>query len=229
MITADELFLHEAILLLALHDEQGKVIAGGMYCHALGGAVLAELLLRDRIRMEDPKKKLIGIVDARSIGDPLLDECLAKIAAAQRRASLQTWLTRFARLSRLRDRIALQLCRRGILRADEGKLLGIFTRKVYPEIDPRPEHELIDRLRQAVLSDSRPVEPRTVVLLSLARNAEVLKAVFSKQELKERRARIAQIVSGDVVGQATQEAIAAVQTALVIAAILPVIMARPGR
>ena len=41
------LFLHEEILLLALRDEEGT-IAGAMYQYAIGGALLAELLLQTR-------------------------------------------------------------------------------------------------------------------------------------------------------------------------------------
>ena len=225
MTMPKELSLYEEIMLLALRDKEGTVHASGMYTYALGGAILAELLLRGRIRVDDPKKKLIGLADAHGTGDVLLDECLAKVAAAKKRASVRTWLSRFAGVKRLKERTALQLCQRGILRADEDKVLGIFTRKIYPEIDPRPEHALIDRLREAVLSAGRAVEPRTVVLISLARSAEVLKTVFSKAELKERKARIEQIVNGEVVGKATQEAIEAVRAALVIAAVMPAIVA----
>ena len=31
------------------------------------------------------------------------------------------------------------LCRRGILRMDEGKVLLLFKRKIYPELDPAPD------------------------------------------------------------------------------------------
>jgi Golgi phosphoprotein 3 len=225
MTMPKELHLYEEIMLLALRDKEGTVHASSMYSYALGGAILAELLLRGRIRVEDPKKKLIGLADAHGVGDPLLDECLSRIAAAKKRASMRTWVSRFGEMKHLKDRIALQLCRSRILRADEDKVLGIFTRKIYPEIDPKPEHALIDRLREAVLSSGRTVEPRTVVLISIARSAEVLKTVFSKAELKERKARIEQIVNGEMVGKVAQEVIEAVQAVLVIAAVMPAIVA----
>ena len=47
MIHKDQLLLHEEVLLLALRDEKGTIASGTMYQYALGGAILAELLLKD--------------------------------------------------------------------------------------------------------------------------------------------------------------------------------------
>ncbi len=128
------LFLHEEIMLLALRDEEGTVEFGSNYVCAMCGAILAELLLAGRISVEDGKKKLVNLVSDEPIGDPVIDECLDKIASAKRRASLQTWLHRFWHVKKLHHRVAGGLCDRGILRANEDKVLLIFRRKIYPEI-----------------------------------------------------------------------------------------------
>ena len=214
----------EGILLLALRDREGTIKAGGLYAFALGGAVLAELLLAGRVRVEE-KKQLVALADSRPLGDPLLDEALGRIASAKRRASVRAWLTRFARTRHLRERIAERLVAKGVLRADEGTLLRVFHRKIYPEIDPVPERELIGRLRQAVMGDAPAIEPRTAVLLALARNAEVLPAVFSKDELKQRKARIRQIADGELIGKAAAEAIEATRVAIFVAAVMPAVVA----
>jgi len=228
MMDRRELLLHEEVALLALHDKKGTVIAGGAYLYVLCGAILAELLTRGRICVEDPKKRLVGISDSRRTGNGLLDECLSIIAAAKRRASLQTWLTRFAKIRHLRDRVALDLCGQGILRADEEKVLFVFSHKIYPEIDSRPGRDIIARMRKAVLSENREVDTRTTVLLSLARSAGLLKVVFDKWELKERKGRIAQLVRGDLVGEAARKTIESAHAALMVSAILPAIIASGG-
>jgi protein-disulfide isomerase-like protein with CxxC motif len=121
--------------------------------------------------------------------------------------------------------VARQLCRRGILRADEDKVLLIFTRKIYPEVNPEPENKLIERLRRAIFTDTRDIDPRTVVLLSLANSTGLLKVVFDKKKLKGRKARIKQIVDGEITGKAATEAIQAMQAAVMVACIMPTIMA----
>ena len=48
----EKLFLHQEILLLALRDERGTIESGTMYQYAVGGAILSELLLANRIAVE---------------------------------------------------------------------------------------------------------------------------------------------------------------------------------
>ncbi|TKJ38725.1 MAG: hypothetical protein CEE38_03200 [Planctomycetes bacterium B3_Pla] len=220
------LFLHEEILLLALRDEEGTIAsAGTMYQYAIGAALLAELLLSKRIEVEQSgKRKLVNLVSPTPLGEPLIDQCLEKLSSAKRRAALQTWVSRFAGVKSLKHRVAQELCRRGILRADEDKVLLIFTRKIYPEVNPEPERKLIERLRQAIFTDTAELEPRTVVLVSLAKSAGLLKVVFDKKSLKSRKARIEQIVNGEITGKAAQEAIQAMQAAVMVACIMPAMM-----
>jgi Golgi phosphoprotein 3 len=221
------LFLHEEILLLALRDEEGTIASGGtMYQYAIGAALLAELLLSKRITVdESSKKKLVNLVSTTPLGEPLIDECLEKVVNSKRRAVLQTWVSRFAGIKNLKHRVAQQLCRHGILRADEDKVLLLFTRKIYPEVNPGPERELIRRLEHAIFTDTRDIDPRTVVLLSLANSTGLLKIVFDKKKLKGRKARIKQIVDGEITGKAATEAIQAMQAAVMAACITPTIIA----
>lgn len=223
MIQKTDLFFHEAILLLALRDDKGTIASGTMYQYAIGGAIVAELLINGRISVDDSKKKMVDVVSSTSVGDPVIDDCLERMRTSKRRAPVKMWVSRFARMNNLKNRIAEQLCRRGILRADEEKVLLIFSRRIYPEVDPMPERALIERLRQAIFTDSHEVDPRTVVLVSLANAANLLKVVFDKKELKGRKERIKQIMSGDVTGKATKEAIEAAQAAVMIAVILPAV------
>jgi len=224
MTIQTNLFLHEEIMLLALRDEQGTIASGTMYQYAIGAAVLAELLLNKRIAVgESRRKKLVNLVSSQPFGEALIDQCLEKISNAKRRASLQTWVSRFASVKNLKHRVARQLCERGILRADEDKILLLFTRKIYPEVNPEPERRLIERLRQAIFTDSRDVDPQTVVLVSLANSTGLLKVVFDKKELKGRKARIKEIINGEITGKAAKEAIEALQAAVMVCCIVPAI------
>ncbi|HUU15998.1 MAG TPA: GPP34 family phosphoprotein [Sedimentisphaerales bacterium] len=224
MTIQTNLFLHEEIMLLALRDEEGTIASGTMYQYAIGAAVLAELLLNKRIAVgESRRKKLVDLISSQPFGEPLIDECLEKICNAKRRASLQSWVSRFVGVKNLKHRVAQGLCERGILRAAEDTILLLFTRKIYPEINPEPERKLIERLRQAIFTDSRDVDPRTVVLVSLANSTGLLKVVFDKKELKGRKGRIKEISDGEITGKAAKEAIEAMQAAIMVCCIIPAI------
>jgi Golgi phosphoprotein 3 len=221
----DNLFLYEEIMLLALKDEEGTIASGSLYNYAVGGAIIAELLLSQRIALDQSKrKKLVSVINSELFNDSLIDEWLIKMSSAKRRKTFQDWVTRIADTKALKHRIAMQLCQRGILRMDKEKILLLFTRRIYPEINPNPEQEIIDRLRNAIFTDTDDVAARTVVLLSLAKSANILPVVFGKKEIKQRKKRIEQIVNGEISGKVTKEAIDAMQTAVMVACIMPAII-----
>lgn len=213
-----ELHPHEHLMLLALRDDKGTLESkASMHSFALGGALLAELSIHGRITIDDTKKAMVDVVDRRPLGEPVLDDCLERVAIAKRRARASTWVQRFANLKRLRHRVAAGLCRQGILRDDEDTVLLVFTRKVYPTIDPRPERELLGRLRDAVFGDAPSIDPDVALVVTVANASDLLAVHFDKASLKRRKSRLEAIAEGDLVGAATKRAVQAAQQAAMAA------------
>lgn len=202
-----------------LNDTKGTVLgkAGMTYPYALGGALLAELLLAGRLKLEVVKKKTFAaIAGSRLVGEPVLDDCLLAVRDAKRRGTLQKWVERFAHIRRLRQRIALGLCDRGVLREREDTILLFFTRRRYPEQDHRYEQRLVDRLRAAVLEDGE-VAARTAIAVALAEAARLLPILFERKTLKARKARVKQIAEGQVIGRSARAAVRAAHQAAMAA------------
>ena len=221
----DNLFLYEEIMLLSLRDEAGTIASGAMYNYAVGGAVIAELLLTQRIAVDQvKKKKLIAVITPEPMNDILIDEWLKKISHSKKQKTVQDWVSRIANTRDLKHRIASQLCQRGILEMDEKTILLLFTQRVYPEVNPEPERRIIDRLENAIFTDTDDIDTRTIVLLSLAKSANLLPFLFGKKEIKQRKKRIEQVVNGEITGKATKDAIEAMQAAVTVACIMPAIM-----
>ena len=222
------LHLHEEILLLALRNDKGTIAGGVMYQQAAGGAILAELILEQRVRVvTEGRSSYAEVQEGRPLGDPVLDESLQRMTAATRRATLQKWVERFSRIKQLNHRAAEGLRELGILREDVRTVLLIFSRRIYPELDPACEREIVKRLEAAIFSD-KPVDPRTTVLVALTHHAGLLKANLDRARLKERRERIKAVINGEAVGQATKRAIDAVHAAVVVAVMIPMVV-RAGR
>ena len=220
MSMKNDLHVYEEIMLLALKDKEGTVAANDVgFLFSLGGSLLAELLLMEKISIEKVKKNktMVTLENPNPIGDPLLDECLEKLRSAKRRGTVNTWVSRFGHLKKLKHRAAQQLCRRGILRADEKSVLLLFSRKIYPELDPGPERSVVERLREAIFTETQELDPRTSVLVALADKAGVLKNVFDKKALKERKERLRKIGEGDLAAAAVKELVAATQVAVMAA------------
>lgn len=216
MTVPSTLFLHHEIMLLALRPKRGTVAGGTGYPYAVGGAVMAELLLNKRIAVQQHgKKHVVEAISTEPLGEPLVDRCLEKIHSEKRHLGLAMWIARLAGVKDLNDRIAEQLCKRSILRAAHGRILLIFRRRIYPEVDPEPRREVVERLRAAIFTEAPHVDPRTLILLSIVDSAGLLTAVLDKDELAGRKARIEQLVNGETVGKAVTTAIKAMRTTIV--------------
>ncbi len=215
--SSHDLRLHQELLLIALRDDTGTPESrAGMVDIALGGAILSELVIEGCVSIAEGKKPLVDLVAAKPLDDAVLDECVDLVAAAKRRRRAADWVSRFARLGRLRPRVAEGLCRRGILEDSEARVLLLFKRKAFPEIDPEPERRLVGRLREALESDG-DLDPRTGMLLALAHATGMLRVHFDKATLKRRQQRLERIAEGDAIAGAAREAVRAAQAAVVAA------------
>ena len=206
------MLIAEDLLLLLTADDTGRSSAGSTNMKvALGGALLAELALMQRVDLAGPgervKERRLIVRDAGLTGDSLLDEALATVGSKEGKkpADVVAVLGKGTR-ARLYERLAGA----GLLHAEEDRFLGIFPTRRWPA-EPT-DHEasvragLITALRQGGATDART---RALVSLLHALRA-VQKAVdpdsvgLSKRELKASAERIGE---GDWVGEAVRSAI----------------------
>ncbi len=215
------LLLHQEVMLLAIRDDKGT-FSGGMFLYSVAGAMVSELLMQQRIVASTDKKQFVGVIDKTSTGDEILDELLQIIHESKKPKGLQHWVFKAANMTKLKHRIAGQLCDLGILRHDEKKVLWLFTQQVYPELDGTYEDAIRNRMAKVMFDDEVKPDGPTAVLIALASHAGLLKANFPPEELRQRKDRIKQLANGDILAaEATQSAIQAVQAAILVAAIIP--------
>lgn len=219
------LSLHEEVLLLAFQDQKGTIDhRAGSFLNVLAGAMLAELLLTERIRIAKERNKLIDVIDKTPVEDPVINKALDQIKSAKRRKNIQGWVTKLASTPSLKESVAIGLCKKGILKQEEKEILLFFKKKIYPEVDPKPEKQLLQRVEKAIFSNQQDVDIRTAILISLSYKSNLLSIPFSNKDLRKNKKRIEKIIKGEHVGKATSDAIKAIQDAAAIAAIVPIIM-----
>lgn len=213
-MTEHDLRLHEEAMLLALKDEKGTA-SSSVYPYALAGGVLTELLMAERVRLEERRRgpPLVALASATQIGDSVLDDAIRQIQNTGRGRTTTTWVQRWARRGTVQD-TARRLVQRGILRAEERPVLFVFRRTVYPTNDPGPERRLVEQIRAALFGDDA-VDERTTALIALADAAGLLAPLFGRREVKSRKERIAALTEDDAVGEAARAAIQAARAAVV--------------
>ena len=217
------LLMHHELLLLALHDKKGTVAFGKMQHFGLAGAVLAELVLSERVRIVTERRRrkdrpLVEVVDPSRTGEAVLDAALSSLAGAKRRAAPAQAVGKIARVKGLRHEVARELVRRGVVRASEDQVLLFFTRRIYPTLDPGPERALVARIRDALEGPPGPVETPTAIVIALAQATGILQALYSRKELKALAPRIERVMEEAGEGaEAAREAVQAAITAAVAA------------
>ncbi|MEM9838759.1 MAG: GPP34 family phosphoprotein [Pseudomonadota bacterium] len=220
------LTLPEEILLLMLDDESGHNKAG-LPSYLTSGAALADLVFKGVLTTTGEKKKArFAFVDgAEEPDDNYLRAVIAILREKGVSAHPRDVVSRLANKRVLMNLLRDGLVQRGVLKRETKKILFFFTQTTYPTLDPAPERALKDRLRTALFT-SGPVAPEDAVLITLAQAGGALRRNFDKAELKERKARIKEITSGDnVAAGATKAAIEALQAAILVTTIIPATVA----
>lgn len=218
-----QLTLPESIALLSRQNETGRD-QGSFTAYALAGAGLVDLALRGNLAFNEDKPNKIDIVDDTPTGDAFLDAALAYFTKKGSGKNAQTLVSGLASKTKLIRLIAESLVTKGVWRADPKSFL-VFNWTVYPEVDPAVEQSLKDRLSR-VMFEGAPVETEDCVIIALIKEIGLLRKNFDKEKLREHKDRVKMIASGETeLVKGSLRAIQGVRTAVMVAAIMPAIVA----
>ncbi len=203
----------EEIMLLMLDDEGEKFlrVPDASLRYALGGAVLMDLALEDRI---DTDLKQLILVDPTPVGDTLLDPVLSIIAAEEGTHHARFWVERAAEeADSIRAEAVNRLIERGILEVRENRFLWVFRSRRYPMIDGSAEQEVKLRIMELLFSDRIPA-PRDVVIICLADACGIFSELLSARELRQVTPRIQFLRGMDLIGRAVTDAVWEIEMSL---------------
>lgn len=200
--------LYEEALLLALRDDKGTAHLTVDSWHALATAVLAELVLEGRVRIDDEggegKDRVLVATDRGAVEDPLLETWRTRIASAPEPERPSAWTANLAADKDLRRDAARGLVERGVLHAEHDRLLKLIPRTRYPEDDTGPEQAVVERLRAAIFTDTSDVAERTCALLALARPTGLLPVHFERKALKQATPRIERLLAASPIARTVE-------------------------
>ena len=218
------MLIAEEFLLLSLNNESGRPMLGkDRLGPALGGALVAELALMERIGVTPHdagwnKRGRITITNLTPTDDRELDEAMRKLAESEGK-KLKDVLSDFAskkvRLGyQLRERLLERLAKAGVVKEQEGTVLGFIPRTTWPAGDRAAEDDVRERLQSALVSGVTPTE-RTLVLIALLQVTGLLPKVVTTEDKRALKARAKQLTEGDWAAKAVKDAIDEVTAATV--------------
>ncbi|WP_428950035.1 GOLPH3/VPS74 family protein [Streptomyces sp. cg35] len=162
----NEPLLVEDLLLLMMDDKSGTIAGEGTLYYTLGGAVLVELGLKGRVRVDENDAGLNGLKVHAVAGAPLIDPLLqsADGKVAERLRGVQTLLIEIG--TGLRGTVLDRLVERGMLRQEKKERLGVFSSTSTTIVDTEYKKALVEKVR-AVLVDNAEPDARTAALVGL--------------------------------------------------------------
>jgi hypothetical protein len=203
--------LAEELLLLAWDADHGKPRSSTsvQLPSAVGGALLLDLALRDRLRIEVDVPR----ASARATGDALLDEVAREVREGPRRRKLKRWVRKIGTAAR-RDQVRDRLVAQGLLAAADRKVLGLFPVARHRLTDPTEVERLTEEVRR-VLAGGRPTDDRMALLVALVGGMSILDQLVPRSERRAARQRAEELAETSPVAEAARAVIRDTQAAVI--------------
>jgi hypothetical protein len=209
------MLIAEDLLLLLLDDESGKLTNATYLDTGIGGALLVELALGGHVEVVKKEgmwaRAKVHPAGAAPPADPVLSEALGVVAEKERTA--QDLVGRLGK--KRREPLLERLQADGIVRRDEGKVLGLFPSTRWPAADSSHEREVRRQLGDALVRGVDPA-PRIAALVAVLSAMDLAHKVVDGEGLPGRqvKARAKEIADGDWAAKAVKDAISAAQAAM---------------
>lgn len=222
------MIIAEDLLLLAYDDASGTAGTVWNLEYRLAGALLVELALEHRIDLTGPTELgpdgrpttegRVAVRDGAPTGHRELDAALATVAEKARKPSeLVEPLSRG-----LKERLLEGLAERGVLRREQGRILGIFPTTRWPADDSAHEAALRERLAAVLLEGAAP-DARTTALLAVLQGSGLVGGLVPRDRRRQAEARAKELAES---GWATEGMARAIDelTAIMVAVLVPTVI-----
>lgn len=213
MDTAAELFL------LLTTDEGGPASWGTQTGWALSAATIADLLIEERVALDEQKDPRLHLVDATPTGRAVPDKVLAR--AAEKEGTKLSTLVQDGKMNPELEVVA-ELERLGVVEIVPKRMLGLIPEK-RPTVDRGPEREIRERLRTVLIGGQPSATDAT--LLAILQGLGVAKKVLAQESegmsAKQLKQRVEEATHEVPVGVALKRAIDSLNAAILAAVIIP--------
>ncbi|MGL4744334.1 MAG: GOLPH3/VPS74 family protein [Dermatophilaceae bacterium] len=217
------MLITESLLLLLTDDKSGKPTSSStMWASvetALGGALLVDLAAGGRLSFTGHRgKPVVHVADPRPTGIPILDTALARLAERPGESGERAERA-IGRIGKGAEETTYEmLAARGLVRREDGRILGLFPTTRWPAADATAESEVRAELHAALVDNAAPTT-RAAALASLLLALGQLGLVVDKPHRKAATVRATHLAAGDPAGDAVTAAVKAASDATTVAII----------
>jgi hypothetical protein len=214
----ENLNLIDKLLLLALDDDKGTFVSNSMvFDYCLAGALLYELTIHERIRVQDDK---VILTNPRKLHNEVLDLGISVLEKSTKERKVSYWIDKLAHQEKkLRELVLTKLTQQGILEEKEDKILWVFTQKKYPMINGLPEEGLRKRLH-GIVTQNLKASTDEIMIISLVDASSLNKEVYGKELAKQHAKTIKKLIKEYPFADATGKLIKEIHDSIVASVVL---------
>lgn len=188
----------ETLFLMAIDDEEGNLLDSAIedLDPALAGAVLAELALTGRIKVEDGR---VAVVDSTATENPILDHALDNILETGSKThvrKIKYWINTLT-YGNLRSEIGQYLVEKGVLIRKKKHLCLVIPFGNDPKVQASAKYGLKNRMREIVLAGV-PAGQNELIQLALLFHSGLLTLVFTPGERKAAAIKVQAMIAADI-------------------------------
>jgi hypothetical protein len=207
------LTLVETLYLLYIDEQKGTSAKGivGPIHYGLSCAILADLTLRNKLAIDGDR---IVVVDQVPTDLPILDHVLSQIIESKKTRKINRWIAQIPAAD-LPKQIAESLVEKNILHVEEKRYLWVIPYETYHQQDASAKYWIKTHLRAVVLAGEKAGE-QDIVLLSLLKACDLLNLVFTRDERRSARSRIAELASQTVFGESVKDVLESLYAVMVL-------------
>ncbi len=217
MLIVEELFL------LLRRDDGHPASATAQRGYGIAAAAITDLVLAERITLSDDKDPRLTVLRPGPAGHPALDAAMERLE--QRDGKKLSSLVTDRRLA-VEKEVAGALASTGVITVVEKRALGLVPEK-YPVLDAEPERRVREQLRTVLLGGTP--RPEDATLLSILQGLGIAKKVLEDERGtlggRDLKRRIEEVSTETKAGPAVAKAVAAMNAAIVSAAVMPAVIA----
>ncbi|TCP69279.1 GOLPH3/VPS74 family protein [Baia soyae] len=162
------------------------------------GSVFIELWLKELIQINEDGK--VRLDHSYSTGVDYLDQVIQVISESPKEKTIKKWITSFYYKRKDRKKIyqtiLMDLCQVGVVREENARLLGVFSRQIF--VGSGQEQERTVRRIRAELLGNSTVEKQTVALSLFLKEMRVLKEYFSNHDMNRLKEKMKELKQDEV-------------------------------
>jgi len=206
----------EELFLLSVHEKKHSLSFSSNYevDYALAGALLAELLLLEKIKINEEGR--VEISPEAEADDPLLAIIWKKIKKEKRPRKINYWIRLFGQdQKKVKDQIIENLIQKNVIAVKNKKFLWI-PYKEYTQQDTTAKFFSKEMLRLVVFAKEKSGD-HSIILLSLVRACDLLDHLFTIDEIAAAKTRVNELVKNEILGNSVMATIQKISDAAAIA------------